>query len=234
MKSYHLILTAFIVLAVILGINALGGEIEPQIDYSQILIVFDETGEKDISTLEKKYPKLENLSSFNYPWPNFRHYSLDLKGNEAESLLGTIRNEQNVLSAYPAFIKEGDVAFLDNQLILNLDTEEASTDKVLSIIQAYSGRIVEEINLISSICYVITVPSEINIFAPERTPSCSRAWVSFSAISGRVNWSAVLPTGWARAFLQSNSKPAVPSTAFNRSRGASWRVGTRTDRDGST
>ena len=42
-------------------------QLEPQIDYSRILIVFDELAEKEISDVENKYPNLKSLSSINYP-----------------------------------------------------------------------------------------------------------------------------------------------------------------------
>ena len=141
----------------------------PQVDYSKVFIVFAENiTDAGISEFETSYTELTRDRSQSYPWHNKKLYSLEHSVSKdpgtAEALLSVIRADQFVLSAYPAFIRDHDIAYLDNILLINMEVRHASASSITEIIEPLYGQLVEELDLISSRTYAISVPAEINIF----------------------------------------------------------------------
>ena len=144
-------------------------QITPQIDYTRIYIVFDEdASESKISQFENNFNELKMDDERSYPWLNHKLFGLsdDISQDteEAEAYLASIRMAENIQSAYPAFIRDGDVAFLDNCFLMNLKKEDAGTNMVQKLIEPFNGVITDEIRFVKSTNYVIEVPAEVNIF----------------------------------------------------------------------
>ncbi len=142
----------------------------PQVDYSNIFIVFNEhITDAGITQFEIEYSDLACDKSQNFPWPNKKLYVLDhskrITPETAEEFLSVLRADQKILSAYPAFIRENDVAFLDNILLLNMPAKKASVNAVTALIEPFQGQLLEEIDLIRSRTYAVSIPSGLNIFS---------------------------------------------------------------------
>jgi len=143
--------------------------ITPGVDYSKIYVVFDEDlSDASLQDFEEMYPQLSQDRTTKYPWQNKKMFDLrqadELSDEDAESLLNVIRAEAAVLSAYPAFIKDNDIAFLDNMLLVNMDNIAASVDVLCILLEDSQGRILEELDMIKTMTFAVSVPADINIF----------------------------------------------------------------------
>ncbi|MCK5766320.1 MAG: S8 family serine peptidase [Bacteroidales bacterium] len=143
--------------------------ITPKVDYSKVFVVFDENlTESDIIEFEAGNSELTRDRSQSFPGHNKKLYTLGLSVSAtpeaAEAFLSGIRAEQSVLSAYPAFIRGNDIAYLDNILLVNMDNKHASKALLAEITAPFNGLLIEELDLISSRTYAISVPAEVNIF----------------------------------------------------------------------
>jgi len=141
----------------------------PQTDYSSVLIVFNESiTDEGIREFDMANSLLSHNKAQSFPWKNKRLYHLDASvsksGVTAESFLGSIRAQATVLSAYPAFIRNGDVAYLDNIMLVNMNVDIASVEVISGLADAFDAQLVEELNMISSITYALRVPAHVNIF----------------------------------------------------------------------
>jgi len=145
----------------------------PDVDYSRVYIVFQANlPEKDILEVINLYSKLTPTASTHLPWPGHRVYTLqksvsDTPG-EAEILLNKIRKEEAVLSVYPAFVHNDEQAFVDNTILVNMPSADASLDAIRNLIIPFDGIMLEEVDLIKTRTFVISIPSERNLFEVSR------------------------------------------------------------------
>ncbi|MEE4256512.1 MAG: S8 family serine peptidase [Bacteroidales bacterium] len=142
--------------------------IEAKADYSKAYIVFSADLQKStINDIVDRHPAFA-ISQADYPWPNHRMLVMDpaiaKNASEAEAYLEEIRSEPDVLSVYPALLRDGETAYADNTLLLNLPSEEAYPRTITELIEPYEGLIVEEIDLLRTKTYVVSLPSDVNIF----------------------------------------------------------------------
>ncbi len=146
------------------------GTITAIADYSEILVTFQEsTDQADLEIFEDRFPALLNGKPYPLPGMEMKIYSLESatsrNATDAESLLEEIRTSDGILAAYPALFRNGDKAYLDNKLLLNVDKEDARSEFILSLISGFSGQIEEELDLISSTTYAIRLAADEDIFA---------------------------------------------------------------------
>ncbi|MCK5078665.1 MAG: hypothetical protein KAR09_01910, partial [Bacteroidales bacterium] len=132
--------------------------ITPKVDYSKVFVVFDENlTESDIIEFEAGNSELTRDRSQSFPGHNKKLYTLGLSVNAtpeaAEAFLSGIRAEQSVLSAYPAFIRGNDIAYLDNLLLVNMENRHVSKALLAEITAPFNGLLIEELDLISSRTY---------------------------------------------------------------------------------
>lgn len=138
-------------------------------DYSEILVTFRGSANHiAIGSFERQFASLTNGKTYPLPGMKMKIYSLDAKTSAdalaAESILSEMRTSDDILAAYPALLRNGDRAYLDNTFLLNVDKEFADQNFISEIVADFSGEIAEELDLISSMTYAIRVPSEIDIF----------------------------------------------------------------------
>ena len=143
--------------------------ISPEIDYSSIFIVFnDDISTETLFAFEQNNNMLSYDDNYVITWQNKRVYTLHKSvRNEPESaelFLSILRNDPNILSAYPTFIHNGEEARIDNLFLLNIKKENADPSFIRKLIEPYEGLITEELDLINSITYVIMVPASVNLF----------------------------------------------------------------------
>lgn len=141
----------------------------PRLDYSDVFIVFQkDITDEVIAEFEHKFSSLTHDRAQSFPWKNRRLYQLDPSKRRshmaAETYLAEVRGHTSVLSAYPAFIKDKDIAYLDNIMLLSMEAGKASHAAISGLTESFGGQIVEELNLISSRTYAVRVPSDVNIF----------------------------------------------------------------------
>ena len=142
----------------------------PQLDYSSVLVVYQEDiTDSGISKFEKLNHSLSYDNNQAFPSNNKRIYVLDkakrISAADAEAYLAGIRSYHGVLSAYPVFIRDGDKAYLDNIMLVNVNSEIVSRHTMNTIISAFDGQIAEDIELSSTMTYAIAIPADINIFS---------------------------------------------------------------------
>lgn len=143
--------------------------ISPTTNYESILIVFSENAlDASIVQFEALHPELIQNNNHSFPWHNYKLYTLEQSHRNtaeiAEAYLARHRGNPAISSAYPAFIRNGDTAFLDNQFLLNLRKEDASREKVIKLIKPFKGTVTEELDMIRSTTFAISIPADVNIF----------------------------------------------------------------------
>ena len=143
--------------------------IEAEVDYSQAYIVFNtELQQSAINDILDRHPAF-SPGRYDYPWPNHRLLLMDpgiaKNTSEAEAHLEKLRNEAGVLSVYPALLRDGETAYTDNTLLVNLSSEESYFNTIKELIEPYNGIVMEEIDLLRTRTYVVSFPSIVNIFS---------------------------------------------------------------------
>lgn len=143
--------------------------ISPATNHESIFIVFSENAlDASIMEFEALHPELIHNPNHSFPWHNYKLYTLEQSHRNtaeiAEAYLAKLRGNPAISSAYPAFIRNGDTAFLDKQFLLNLRKEDASREKVIKLIKPFKGTVTEELDMIRSTTFAISVPAYVNIF----------------------------------------------------------------------
>jgi subtilisin family serine protease len=143
--------------------------IAPRTDYSVVLITFEENlDEKGLQEFETSFPALQLARHQSYPWRNTRLYSLPpaYYGSEdaAEAYLSGIRAHTSVLAAYPAFIRNGETAYLDHLFLLNIRHASITDGTLDRLLKPFHAAVVEELDMKRSVTLAVHVPAEVNIF----------------------------------------------------------------------
>jgi len=195
--------------------------IAPHIDYSVILISLDENaGTRDLQEFENSFPVLQPVHNQSYPWRNMRLYSLPpayyLSEDAAEAYLSDIRAHHLVLAAYPAFVRDGETAYLDNLLLLNLQAESIADGTLDRLLQPYQAVVVEELDMIRSVTIAVSVPAEVNIFEVcmelAKSDAVAFAQPNFHFRAGRLS----SPTTLFFRHNGSSTRPVMPTSTPRR------------------
>lgn len=187
--------------------------ISPSTNYRSIFIVFSEnTLDASIVQFEALHPELIQNDNHSFPQHNYKLYTLEQSHRNtaeiAEAYLAKLRVEPAISSVYPAFLRNGETAFLDKQFLLSLRKEDASREKVSKLLEAFKGEITEELDMVTSTTYAISVPADVNIFTAcselHKLPEVLFAQPNFY-FSGKVDFIPNDPMFSDQWFLNQNS-----------------------------
>jgi subtilisin family serine protease len=146
-----------------------GSLIVPETDYSRLLIVFEtDLQESSIDGLLQRYPSLRPDLSQTLPWSNKRYFLLieAVAGNDLkpESYLAALRKEPGLISVCPALWRDGDIAWANELLLLNIENGRLTSSEAEEMIRSYGGKIEEKFGMLKSTTFVVSIPAGADVF----------------------------------------------------------------------